>query len=326
VAKFLGDDNVWREIRRRATRSKSLTALVAYVGWRPDRLLKWPKKSILCADLPETAVRQGASSAKGALRLTGRVRLYHIDGLHAKCYLFDRAAVIASANLSSSGAERLREAGVLLTAPHEVKAVRAHIQRVLRDAVPMDPRLLRARARLEPKRPRPRPGQRLSRGFRWGDRVWILVAHEDKDETAAERKAKARWLDAEGYEHNSIDWFNDCGRKIHREVTEKDTVFFWEAPTARRPLGYICGPFISRGGADLDRRLGQRRYALAVQARSLRSVTLDSRRLARLRTIAGYTRSVRHGAAPERVEVPARRIIALARFVGMPLADGPPPH
>src|SRR5437867_3749492 len=98
MAKFLADDQLWRELRRQAARAKTLTALVAYVGQRPERLLRWPRKSILVADLSERTVSQGASSAKGALRLrlVKKIRVYHADGLHAKVYLFDRTAVVCS--------------------------------------------------------------------------------------------------------------------------------------------------------------------------------------------------------------------------------------
>jgi hypothetical protein len=254
------------------------------------------------------------------MRLVKKIRVYHADGLHAKVYLFDRTAVVCSANLSaSSSGERLLEAGVPLAAPSEIKAIREYVHRVLQDSVAMDPTLLRARARLEPRRAAGRPAPQRHRGvFAWGDRVWVIASDEDPGETAAERRAKTKWMESEGYQRNSLQWFNECGLKIYQQVAEKHTVFFWESPTRRRPLGYLRGPFISRGGADLGARRGTRRYALAIQPKQQRDVALDITRLARLRGIVGYRRDATHDEAPVRVEVPGRRLREFARLVGVP--------
>jgi phosphatidylserine/phosphatidylglycerophosphate/cardiolipin synthase-like enzyme len=116
VARFLQSSELWTEIRRRARSSRKLTAMVSYLGQHPDRLIRWPREAIVVADLSEHAVRRGASSARGALRLLRLgVRVFHRVALHAKVLLFERSAIVGSSNLSQPSADVLEEAGVLLT-------------------------------------------------------------------------------------------------------------------------------------------------------------------------------------------------------------------
>src|SRR2546427_10847685 len=147
-----------------------------------------------------------------------------------------------------SGSQRLR---VLLTAPNEIKAIREYAHRLLRESVAMDPNLLRARARVEPRQVGGRSVRRRRGTFAWGDRVWVIRSSDDPDETPAERRAKNDWMKSEGHQGNSLQWFSECGLRMSQQVAEGHTVFFWEPPTWRRRLGYLSGPFISMGGADL---------------------------------------------------------------------------
>lgn len=112
MARLLHGKALWSEIQKLARRSRSLIAAVGFVGKRPDRLLRWRRNSVLIADLSEARVREGSSSARGALRLLRKgVRVFSLTGLHAKVFLFDRHAVVGSMNLSEDSQERLEEAG-----------------------------------------------------------------------------------------------------------------------------------------------------------------------------------------------------------------------
>src|SRR5437879_13892328 len=122
-------------------------------------------------------------------------------------------------------------------------------------------------------------------------------------------------MKSEGHQGNSLQWFSECGLRMYQQVAEGHTVFFWEPPTRRRRLGYLSGPFISMGGADLGAGLRTRRYALAIQPKQVRYVTLDANRLSRLRAVAGFRRDVTYNEAPARVEIPARRLGQFARLV-----------
>lgn len=128
MARLLHGEALWSELEQLARRSRRLVAAVGFVGRRPDRLLRWPRGSVLIADLSEVRVREGSSSARGALRLLRKgVEVLSLPGLHAKVFLFDRHAVVGSMNLSEDSRGRLEEAGVLLRRPQELQAVRAYV-------------------------------------------------------------------------------------------------------------------------------------------------------------------------------------------------------
>jgi phosphatidylserine/phosphatidylglycerophosphate/cardiolipin synthase-like enzyme len=182
MSRFLHDDAVWREIRRRAQKTKRLTAVVGYLGRHPEDLMRWPNGARILADLSEVTVRRGASSARGGLRLARRgIHVLQVDALHAKVVLFDNSAIVGSTNLSETSRDLLREAAVLLTSPREVAAVRDYVRGLLRnDAVVLDARILRQRAQMEPARYfAPVVSKKAARDFELPPRVWIVHAERD---------------------------------------------------------------------------------------------------------------------------------------------------
>lgn len=154
MGRLLDGEALWSEIRRLAGRSRRLTAAVGFVGRRPDGLLRWPRSSVLIADLSEGRVREGSSSARGALRLVRKgVEVWSLQGLHAKVLLFDRHAVVGSMNLSEESRERLEEGGVVLSGA-ELRGVREYLRRLQHEAIQMSEDILRERAKRQPRRPR----------------------------------------------------------------------------------------------------------------------------------------------------------------------------
>lgn len=299
MARILGERDVWKEIRSRAKASGSLTGLVGYLGRRPDTLLRWPARSSLIVNLSEAAVRQGASSARGALRLLRkRVAISSLRALHGKVYLFDRSAIVCSANLSEQSANELIEVGVLLTRPAEVAAVKTLIRLLSRDAVSLDAKMLRALAKHEPRGDR--HGRRVGfrrRGPRFmnGRPVWVVPCVPDASESPRERQDKARKAraiarDLDIASAREIEWMNACGRSVYTRVKDADWVFFLWDKSARSPLGALDGPYeVLLGGVDLGRRFGDRRYCLPMAPHGRRRVIVRPRTLPYLSAALGLT-------------------------------------
>lgn len=178
----------------------------------------------------------GVYSAKGALRLRTKKKatILQCRDLHAKIYLFDKSAVVGSANLSADSSEKV-EAGVLLTGS-EVAPVRREVQRVVRRSVLLDDDVLRNWSKFEPKRKAPK-GRKLPRTkvtvgdlLADGRMIWLLDCYPYEEEPG-ESKAKGKKGKALSAEHDvdatRIEWFSACGRQIYSRVGAGDWVILW---------------------------------------------------------------------------------------------------
>ena len=246
-----------------------MIAAVGFVGRNPEGLLRWPRGSVLIADLSEGRVREGSSSARGALLLLRKgVEVWSLQGLHAKVFLFDRHAVVGSMNLSEESRERLEEAAVVLSGA-ELRGVRECLRHLQREAIPMAEDILRERAKQEPRRPRfsPPPARavRRERGGVPAGRVWLLPAYWDRDESETERQAAEGELTRLREQHGveRIEWYKACGADLYRKTREGDSVYFWWA--GDRSWGRLEGPYMVVQPVDLGARVkSERRYRLAL--------------------------------------------------------------
>lgn len=92
----------------------------------------------MICDLSRETVARGASSARGGRELHAKgVGLYSVRGLHAKVYIFDKSAIVGSANLSETST-RLVEAGVLITDIAAVRGLRVFAERLRARALPLN--------------------------------------------------------------------------------------------------------------------------------------------------------------------------------------------
>lgn len=111
---------LWPRIRKLAKIAKRKSAAVAYVT--DDRYLKFGEGDVLVTDASDEAIKSGQTSAsllESALRR--KATIASISGLHSKVYVFDRCAVIGSANLSRES-ERRTEAALLTDQPTVVSS------------------------------------------------------------------------------------------------------------------------------------------------------------------------------------------------------------
>ena len=287
MATFLNDGRLWEELRKQSKGSKSLVAVTAFLGTRPDQVLQTPKDTLVITNLTEDTVRRGVCSARGALRLLKRhVAVLQARDLHAKIYLFDRKAVVCSANLSTESTERLTEAGVLLSGS-EVAPVRKEVARIQREAVVLEESLLRRWAKSEPLR---RRGKRRSKSKRKEcplpstGRVWLIdtYRHTETRQEANAKKRKAKELSGmHAVAAKRIDWFYACGKQLSDRVHDTDWIVLWwqNGQNTRSKTGKLEGPYECLGPVDLGRALGASRYALAIVPRRLRRInpTVDTK-------------------------------------------------
>lgn len=104
---------------------------VPFVSVGAVRLLPLAKGSVLVACINESSARAGHISPKDLVAMCRRgVQLFDNPKLHAKVYVFPRAAVIGSSNVSRTSRSLLEEACVLLRDPALVAQARQLVQRL----------------------------------------------------------------------------------------------------------------------------------------------------------------------------------------------------
>lgn len=289
MARLIFGEALWTELRRAARKSQSLVAAVAFVGRNPEVVLKWPKRTRLVTAITEERVQRGATSARGVRKLLSLgVDVRSNADLHAKVYVFDRAAFVGSANASESSS-RLEEAAVVLSQPAEVAAARAFVNGLWRGATPTDPQILTQLARLEPKwagtqcaqRRLPSGMRRLRRRFPFLDGRPLWISSVSSGETSALvnrlRGSVARQLvaDEEAPSEAVVEW-TTLSRKSYRKIPEQDWIYVWWEPSSRSPRGRSEGPLRCLGGIDLGKRADDERYSRTEHAVGSKSFALDS--------------------------------------------------
>src|SRR4051794_23335207 len=124
--------NIWKTLTSAAKKArKPVFAAVAYFGRGASRRLPLPASSRLVVDASEHAVKCGQTCPADLKRLQKRgVIIYSAENLHAKLYVFDRVALVGSANVSDRSAGTLIEAMIQTTRPSTVGAAKAFVRRL----------------------------------------------------------------------------------------------------------------------------------------------------------------------------------------------------
>lgn len=123
-------DQVWKRLRRAARQCRRPASVaVAYFGKGAAKLLPLKKGSRLVVDASEGTIKCGLTHPRDLLELQAKgVRIYSVQNLHAKAYVFGKQAFIGSPNVSHSSATKLMETLVRVTDREVVKAARAFVR------------------------------------------------------------------------------------------------------------------------------------------------------------------------------------------------------
>lgn len=142
------EDSIWSRLTQAAKAcQRPADVAVAYFSEGAATRLPLPKGSRLVVDASEATVKGGLTCPADLLRLDKKgVRIFSVDNLHAKVYVFGGQAFIGSANVSSSSAVRLKEAMVRTTERDAVMAARAFVRGLGSD--PVGPETLAALQKL----------------------------------------------------------------------------------------------------------------------------------------------------------------------------------
>jgi hypothetical protein len=119
---------LWNKITSLAKHATRKYVAVAYLGKNATKLLPLGQGDVLVVDVREDTVRAGQVNPFEIEEYLERgVEVYSCSNLHAKVFVFDRKAIIASANVSSHSKNSLVECGVLVTDAEVVSSARGFV-------------------------------------------------------------------------------------------------------------------------------------------------------------------------------------------------------
>jgi len=217
---------LWPRIRKLAKNAKRKSAAVAYVT--DDRYLKFGEGDVLVTDASDEAIKSGQTSAsllKAALKR--RATISSISGLHSKIYVFDRCAVIGSANLSKES-ERRTEAALLTDQPTIVSATRLLIEKLKTQGDNVDAEFISRISKLPVTKRKAMPSNGKQKQMDDPEpRSWLVGLKPVKEKEDEKAVVEEGLVEAEKYvsqEDSSISWIRFRGNSVFRREAKKGDV------------------------------------------------------------------------------------------------------
>lgn len=242
-------NGVWERIQSTAaaTRRPALVA-VAYLSKGASNLLPLVENSRLVVDASEAAVKAGQTHPADLLKLAKRgVRVYSVNNLHAKLFVFGSRAFIGSANASNRSANGLLEAVVETTDKKTVKAAREFVHSLCQRE--LGPEMLKKLQKLwrPPKFPEnvTKRARRKKAGKPKADLPSIhLVQLEMRDPPAGSEQVEQRARRAAEKKHTRkrthfVDEFHVSGNSFHKGDCVMQLVDEGDGPELVVPPGEV---------------------------------------------------------------------------------------
>ncbi len=243
-------DGLWPRLRKLAKSAQRKHAAIAYVT--DDRFIKFGQGDVLVTDASDGAIKAGQTSAHVLKRALGRgASLFSITGLHAKVYVFDRIAVIGSANLSSSS-ENLTEAALVTDQPSSVSMSRSLIEDLKEVGEVVDRGFINRISKLPVKKTPYRANGKRRRTGDKSSRTWLVGLKPIKERESEKPAIDEGVAEAEkniSNEESEVSWIRFRGNsRFRREARRGDTVIqIWTPKNAKKPSGvYHHAPIVLR--------------------------------------------------------------------------------
>lgn len=288
--------NIWKDVAAQARKARRREAAIAYVT---QDLLHLQRGDLLITNASPLALACGQTDAKLLRRLHERgVSVYDCDDLHAKIVLLDQVAVIGSANMSSSSAGSLVEAGVLTDQRSIVAGVASLIEQLKQQSRLLDAKRLAVLCQIKVIRTGGARGaaskKRRTKIGRLGNQTWIIGVKElALDPPADEQKMIDLAGEELGEAPDDLDWLRwGTKGRFSQECRQGDVVIqIWRSNRARRPS------VVLRGTPVLLKQPTKKWVRFYLSEQHGRDVELPWGKFKRLLVKLGYTRKVGPNAA-----------------------------
>lgn len=220
---------LWNKISKLAKRAKRKHIAVAYLGSGASQLIPMHKGDTLVLDMSLPTVKSGQTNPYEVGKyLRAGVSVFNCTNLHAKVFILDNSAIVASSNLSHRSQDTLVEAGIVTRDPDVVKAARGFIKSIQVEHITPEYLKLCKRLYNTPRfgkgQPRKRNRQKVQPAY---SRLWIagltngeFSEEENRIFDRESKKALREVKDTRRYEVNTIQWIGDS--KFTRSARKGD--------------------------------------------------------------------------------------------------------
>src|SRR5690606_10640523 len=132
-------EEIWPTLKKLSKASARTRVAVAYLGIGASKQLDWKKNDVLVVAMSLENVKCGQVNPFEIQTLFDLgVKIYTLQGLHAKIYVFDNDVVIGSANISFRSENVLTESALLTDDRKVIKESRQFIDRYSTERVEQD--------------------------------------------------------------------------------------------------------------------------------------------------------------------------------------------
>ena len=251
--------SLWPRIRKLAKSARRKQAAIAYVT--DDRFIKFSEGDVLVTDASDAAIKAGQTDAQLLKRAFERnAELFSLKGLHGKVYVFDRHAIVGSANLSK-GSENLTEVATLTDNPSVLGSARILIGDLSNRAKSIDESFIKRICKL-PVTKQPSPSGRKKAGRRELDkpRIWLVglkPRKEKKNVADAVKKGKAKAERRRSNPKSDVGELYFGGSSLFRKEAKKDDLIIriWTENAKGKPdCVYHHSPILNR---EEDKEAGE---------------------------------------------------------------------
>lgn len=143
---FLHDD-LWPRLEALSKKAKHTHVAVAYLARGASKLLRLRDDDVLVIDMGDASVKSGRTDPKEVSNyLRAGVRVYSVENLHAKAFVFNDTVIVGSSNVSNYSKSGLVEAGIETTNAALRRNVIAWIESLA--LAPVTPKVAAAKAKL----------------------------------------------------------------------------------------------------------------------------------------------------------------------------------
>lgn len=268
ASRFLFNADLWSELAARLRTTKVARVAVAYLGTGASSLLLLRRGHRLLTDLSLGSVRAGTTDPREVKKFLARgVQVFSRESLHAKFFVFDRAVIAGSSNISNHARNVLDEAALLTDDPAAVARAASTFDKLCVEPVRGE-YLRRCIKEYRPPRFMGMPGRAKKRTRPVQAKLWIIgglvyrgvpAAEQAKAEKVVERAAR-KLADHDRFEVEHIKYPKP--QHFFRNLREGD----WIVQCIRDGAGFDVYPPARFLGIDAYARTsGKSRYLLLME-------------------------------------------------------------
>jgi hypothetical protein len=188
--------------------------MAAVAFFSNSNLVRFRKGDVLIVDASDDCIKSNETTAKA---LAAAVRLgtsvFSLPNLHAKVFVFDRVAVVGSANVSRHSSSSLIEAALVTDDSATAGQAKALLESLKEMATPVDAAFLKriSKLRVRPRAAGERQRRKKRQVGRLGRRTWLVRVRELREDAFPKEKERA-----------------EAGEKVARtEVSDKRSDVSW---------------------------------------------------------------------------------------------------